>query len=116
MANGVPGEFTHLPVGCISRIGQTVRGIRVQEPDGRDREQAAVQRYGIKKIEAGSAGGRIHFGPDTKIDPTRHIKLNQTRPGEYKFSGGDKFRYFRDLTEPAQHIEQIGRVVERLVG
>ncbi len=75
-----------------------------------------VQPYGIKKIEAGPVGGRILFGSDTKVDPTRLIKLIQTRPKEYKLDGGDKLRFFRDLADPVQRIEQVGRVVEQLVG
>jgi transcription-repair coupling factor (superfamily II helicase) len=75
-----------------------------------------VQPFGIKKIEAGPAGGRVLFGADTKVDPARLIKLIQTRPKEYKLDGGDKLRFFRDLTDPAQRIEQVGRVVEQLVG
>jgi transcription-repair coupling factor (superfamily II helicase) len=67
-------------------------------------------------IEAGPSGGRLLFAPDTTIDPTRLIKLIQTRPKEYKLDGGDKLRFFRDLADPAQHIEQVGRVVEQLVG
>ncbi len=75
-----------------------------------------VQPYGIKKIEAGLAGGRVIFGADTKIDPTRLIKLIQTRPKEYKLDGGDKLRFFRDLSDPTQRIEQVGGIVEQLLG
>jgi transcription-repair coupling factor (superfamily II helicase) len=75
-----------------------------------------VQPFGIKKIEAGPAGGRVLFAADTKVNPTRLIKLIQTKPKEYKLDGGDKLRFFRDLTDPAQRIAQVGRVVEQLVG
>ena len=47
-----------------------------------------VQPYGIKKIEAGPAGGRVLFGAEPKVDPTRLIKLIQTKPKEYKLEGG----------------------------
>ncbi|WP_295393713.1 hypothetical protein [uncultured Thiodictyon sp.] len=56
------------------------------------------------------------FGSDTKVDPTRLIKLIQTRPKEYKLDGGDKLRFFRDLSDPSQRIEQVRRVVEQLMG
>jgi transcription-repair coupling factor (superfamily II helicase) len=75
-----------------------------------------VQPFGIKKIEAGPSGGRLLFAPDTTIDPTRLITLIQTRPKEYKLDGGDKLRFFRDLADPTKRIEQVGRVVEQLVG
>ena len=67
-----------------------------------------VQPYGIKKIEAGPSGGRILFASDTTIDPTRLIKLIQTRPKEYKLDGGDKLRFFRDLAGPAHRTGRAG--------
>ncbi|MFZ1576507.1 MAG: transcription-repair coupling factor [Chromatiaceae bacterium] len=76
----------------------------------------AVQPLGIRKIEAGPAGGRIIFGTDTTLDPGRLIQLIQSKPKEYKLDGGNKLRFFRDLTDPAQRIKQVGLVVERLVG
>jgi transcription-repair coupling factor (superfamily II helicase) len=39
-----------------------------------------VQPFGIKKIEAGPAGGRVLFGADTKVDPSRLIKLFKPGP------------------------------------
>ena len=75
-----------------------------------------VQPYGIKKIEAGPASGRILFGPDPKVDPTRLIQLIQSKPKEFKLDGGDKVRFFRDMAEPERRIEQVGRVLEQVVG
>jgi transcription-repair coupling factor (superfamily II helicase) len=75
-----------------------------------------VQPYGIKKIEAGPAGGRVLFGPEAKVDPARVIRLVQTAPKEFKLDGGDKIRFFRDLADPAQRIAQVSRLVEQLTG
>jgi transcription-repair coupling factor (superfamily II helicase) len=75
-----------------------------------------VQPFGIKKIEAGGAGGRVLFGAEPKIDTGRLIRLIQSRPKEYKLDGGDKLRFFRDLSDPAQRIGLVGEVVEQLVG
>jgi transcription-repair coupling factor (superfamily II helicase) len=75
-----------------------------------------VQPYGIKKIEAGPAGGRVLFGPEAKVDPARVIRLVQTAPKEFKLDGGDKIRFFRDLADPAQRIAQVSQLVEQLTG
>ncbi len=75
-----------------------------------------VQPFGIKKIEAGPAGGRVLFGAEPKIDTGRLIRLIQSRPKEYKLEGGDKLKFFREMADPAQRIAQVGQVVELLVG
>ena len=75
-----------------------------------------VQPYGIKKIEAGPAGGRVLFGPEPKVDPARVIRLVQGAPKEFKLDGGDKIRFFRDLTDPTQRIAGVSRLVEQLTG
>jgi transcription-repair coupling factor (superfamily II helicase) len=75
-----------------------------------------VQHYGITKIEAGPAGGRVIFGAEPKIDTARLIRLIQGRPKEYKLDGGNKLRFVRDLSDPAQRIGQVGQVIEQLVG
>jgi transcription-repair coupling factor (superfamily II helicase) len=38
-----------------------------------------VRPYGIKKIEAGPASGRVLFGADTKVDTGRLIALIQNK-------------------------------------
>ena len=37
-----------------------------------------VQSFGIRKIEAGPVGGKIHFDAEPKIDPMHMITLVQT--------------------------------------
>jgi transcription-repair coupling factor (superfamily II helicase) len=75
-----------------------------------------VGPLGIRKIEAGPLGGRILFGPDPKVDPARLVRLIQQRPKEFKLEGGDKLRFFRDLADPAQRIEQVGLILDQLIG
>jgi transcription-repair coupling factor (superfamily II helicase) len=75
-----------------------------------------VQPYGIKKIEAGAAGGRIHFDPEPKIDPMHLIRLIQTQPKAFKLDGGDKLRFFRDLSDPATRIREVAGIVARVTG
>jgi transcription-repair coupling factor (superfamily II helicase) len=75
-----------------------------------------VQPYGIRKLEAGPAGGRILFGEQPKIDAARLVQLIQTKPKEYKLEGGDKLRFFRPMEDPSQRMAQVTQVVEQLVG
>ncbi|MGE5153389.1 MAG: transcription-repair coupling factor [Bdellovibrio bacteriovorus] len=75
-----------------------------------------VQPYGIKKIEAGPAGGRILFGPEPKVDAARVIRLVQSAPKELKLDGGDKLRFFADLADPSRRVGQVDQVLGRLLG
>jgi transcription-repair coupling factor (superfamily II helicase) len=75
-----------------------------------------VQPYGIDKIEAGPASGRILFGADPKVDPGRLIQLIQSRPKEFKLDGGDKLRFFRDMTDPPVRIQRVGTVLDEVIG
>ena len=75
-----------------------------------------VQPFGIKKIEAGPASGRILFDAEPRIDPTRMIQLIQTRPKEFKLDGSDKLRFIHDMTDPAKRVQQVGSIVKQVTG
>ena len=71
---------------------------------------------GIKKLEAGPAGGRILFGPEPRIDPTHLIRLIQTKHQAFKLDGGDKLRFFADLEEPRHRLDRVQRVLDQVTG
>ncbi len=71
---------------------------------------------GVRKIEAGTRGGRILFEQQPNLDPAHLIRLIQTRPKEFKLDGADKLRFFRDLSDPAQRVGQVRGVLRELSG
>ncbi len=74
-----------------------------------------VQPLGIRKIEAGHAGGRFIFGEQPQIDPARLVQLIQSRPKEFQFgSGGDSLRFTRDLLNPETRVAQVRKVLGAL--
>ena len=75
-----------------------------------------VQPYGIRKIEAGPAGGRIQFDPEPRFDPQRLIHLIQTRPKAFKLDGGDRLRFYADLADPAQRLGAVRATLDQLLG
>jgi len=75
-----------------------------------------AQPFGIRKIEAGPASGRILFTEDPKVDPARLVGLIQTRPKEFKLDGGDKLRFFGDMSDPARRVQQVSAVVQQVTG
>ena len=75
-----------------------------------------AEPFGIRKIEAGPTGGKIHFDAEPKIDPARLIKLIQTQPKSFKLEGGDKLRFFSDIAEPSQRVQGVKAVLDQLLG
>lgn len=74
-----------------------------------------VQPYGIRKIEAGPSSGRLLFTESPQIDPARLIQLLQQRPKEYKLEGGDKLKFFRDMSAAETRLREVRRVLEQLI-
>jgi transcription-repair coupling factor (superfamily II helicase) len=109
-----PEELKELQVEMIDRFG--LLPVPAQNLLEITQLKLRVQPCGIKKIEAGPAGGRILFGPEPKVDPARVIKLIQTAPKTFKLDGGDKLRFFQDLTDPAQRISRVSQLVQQLTG
>ncbi|MBK1695102.1 transcription-repair coupling factor, partial [Chromatium weissei] len=75
-----------------------------------------VQSFGIRKIEASAASGRILFNENPQIDPANLIRLIQSKPKEFKLDGGDKLKFFREMPNAAQRLQQVNSVVEQLLG
>ena len=74
-----------------------------------------IQEMGIRKLEAGDAGGRLLFGEEPKIDFTTVIRLIQTKPQEFKLDGQDKLRFFGDFEDPETRIDRVETVLATLV-
>ena len=49
-------------------------------------------RLGIRKLELGENGGRVHFLPKPNVDPMSVIRLIQSQPKTYSMDGPDKLR------------------------
>ena len=73
-----------------------------------------VAPLGIRKIEAGPEGGRIHFEAEPAIDPANLIRLIQTRPQEYRLDGSERLRFFADLSDPQTRVQKVRQIVGRL--
>ena len=75
-----------------------------------------AQPLGIRRIEAGPGGGKIHFDPEPKFDPMRIITLIQTQPQTFKLDGADKLRFSTDLSDPEQRVDSVRGILDQLVG
>jgi len=59
---------------------------------------------GIRKLELGPTGGRIHFNAQPVIDPMSVIRMIQSQPKIYAMEGGDKIRIKLELPDAASRI------------
>ena len=71
---------------------------------------------GIRKIDAGSASGRILFEGKPDIDPAHILRLIQTRPAEYKLDGVDRIRFFREMPEGNERVGRVSVILDEISG
>ncbi|MDX1497669.1 MAG: TRCF domain-containing protein, partial [Salinisphaeraceae bacterium] len=75
-----------------------------------------AEPLGIKKIEAGDAGGRIVFNDKPYVDPARLIQLIQTEPQNYKLDGNQRLHINHDMPDAQIRHTQISELLKRLSG
>ncbi|MGC1389197.1 MAG: transcription-repair coupling factor, partial [Steroidobacteraceae bacterium] len=69
---------------------------------------------GIRKINAGAAGGHIVFDENNKIDAKRVLKLIQSRPKDYRLDGPLKLRFTHDARTEENLFTRIEMLIELL--
>ncbi|HET7175522.1 MAG TPA: transcription-repair coupling factor [Gammaproteobacteria bacterium] len=69
---------------------------------------------GVRKIEAGPAGGRIQFGTETPVEPITVIKLIQQQPKTYRLDGQDRLRFIMDLEDRQARLTAVETLLDRL--
>ncbi|MES9843404.1 MAG: transcription-repair coupling factor [Candidatus Sedimenticola sp. PURPLELP] len=107
-------ELRELQVEMIDRFG--LLPDPVKSLFGITELKLKANPMGIRKIEAGPAGGRILFDGQPKIDPVNILRLIQSRPKEYKLDGGEKIRFFRNLENRERRIDQISTILKEVSG
>jgi transcription-repair coupling factor (superfamily II helicase) len=105
-------ELDELQVEMIDRFG-------LLPPPAKDLFRLAELKLkaaplGVRKIEAGASGGRIHFTPDTPVEPRTVIALIQQQPKTYKLDGQDRLRFSLDLDDREQRFRAVDALLQRL--
>ncbi|MBB5016738.1 transcription-repair coupling factor [Rehaibacterium terrae] len=63
-----------------------------------------AEELGIRKLDLGDSGGRVHFQAQPKVDPMNVIRLIQSQPKHYGMDGPDKLRIRLDLPDPKARL------------
>ncbi len=107
-------ELDELQVEMIDRFG--LLPVPAQALLGITALKLKASPMGIRKIEAGSASGRILFEGKPDIDPAHILRLIQTRPTEYKLDGVDRIRFIREMPESNERIEMVSVILDEISG
>ncbi len=105
-------ELDELKVEMIDRFGPLPQ--HAQSLFRATQIKLRAAQLGIRKIDAGAAGGYIIFDEYNKIDAKRVLKLIQGRPKDYRFDGPLKLRFTHDARTEENLFTRIEMLVELL--
>ncbi len=105
-------ELDELKVELIDRFGPLPQYAQSLLRVARIKLRAA--ELGIRKIDAGAAGGYLAFEESNKVDAQRVLKLIQTRPKDYKLEGPLKMRFTHDARTEENLFMRIEMLLELL--
>ena len=107
---GSGAELQDIQEEMIDRFGLFPEALKTLFRIGELKQKA--RPLGIRKIELGAGGGRLHFSEQTTVDPQKLIKLVQSAPQHYRFDGPERLRIIRELPDgPARF-----KVLDELLG
>lgn len=66
---------------------------------------------GIRKVDLGRQGGRLHFSDRANIDPGKIITLIQSEPQTYKLDGQDKLRINKELPDITDRFKMLDELL-----
>ena len=69
---------------------------------------------GVRKIEAGAAGGRIVFHPEPEVDPGSVVRLVRSEPRRFRLDGSEKLRFAGDYPDAASRVEAVRTLLDAL--
>jgi len=61
-------------------------------------------RLGLRKLDLGANGGRVHFQAQPNVDPMSVIRLIQSQPRVYAMDGPDKLKVRMELPDAASRL------------
>lgn len=96
-------QLRELQVEMIDRFGLLPEQVKLLIRQQRLRQQA--EKLGIRKIDCGDKGGKLHFGDQPNIDPMKLIGMVQKEPATYRFDGQTGFRFSVNTDNAEQRFE-----------
>jgi transcription-repair coupling factor (superfamily II helicase) len=76
----------------------------------------AAEALGVRKLELGAQGGRVHFRAHPRIDPATVLRMIQRQPKVYGLDGPDKLKVRLDLPGASERIATARELLAALAG
>jgi transcription-repair coupling factor (superfamily II helicase) len=105
-------DLESLQEEMIDRFGLLPQAVKNLFEVTRIKQRAAP--LGIRKIDMGEGGGRLHFHDNTRVDADKIVELVQEQPAVYRLDGADKLRVVRELPEATDRINELDRLFETI--
>ncbi len=108
-----PAALRELQVEMIDRFGLLPQPAR--DLIAAAELKLAANALGIRKLELGESGGRVHFRAQPAVDPLKIIRMIQREPRAYRLDGQDKLRITQaPLPDSTARIAFAQLLLERL--
>ncbi|WP_440995411.1 transcription-repair coupling factor [Arhodomonas sp. SL1] len=75
-----------------------------------------AEALGIRRIEAGSGGGKLEFGEQPAVDPGALVTLVQEQPRVYRLEGQERLRFHLPAEDADTRIQQVAGLLATLGG
>ena len=105
-------ELRELQVEMIDRFGLLPDQVKLLIRQQRMRQHA--EKLGIRKIDCGEKGGKLHFETEPNIDPMKLINMVQKEPAIYRFDGQTGFRFSINTDNAEQRFEFTEKLLSEL--
>ena len=69
---------------------------------------------GVRKIEAGAAGGRIVFHPEPDVDPGSVVRLVRSAPHRFRLDGSERLRFIGEFPDVSSRVDAVRRLLDAL--
>ena len=109
---GSEEALEELMVETIDRFGPVPPAARLLFDLARLKLRATP--LGVRKIEAGAAGGRIVFHPEPEVDPGSVVRLVRNDPRRFRLDGSGKLRFTGDYPDAASRAEAVRKLLDAL--
>src|SRR5690606_14487974 len=73
-----------------------------------------MQQLGIRRLDLGSAGGRVEFNNDTRVNPATVVALVQKHSATYRLDGATTLRVSRQLPDFGERLAFARQLLDRL--
>lgn len=105
-------ELEELQVEMIDRFGLLPAQVKLLFRQTQLKLRA--QEFGIRKIDANIAGGRIEFAAETRVDPLSLVQLIQNDPQRFQLSGANQLQFKQQCEQADEKLAVLNQIMDMM--